>query len=283
MVRTIDDRLMTHGRMILYANSSSFFLLATPRRSVRDLISRRRSLSPDPDRLDVLSKAHFFSTNSFLNSTRSFDQSQPTKSTMKLSTLALGAALTPVAASGFSMLSPYRFPRMQSLINEMDELFERDWPSTVIDEHLARMDKEMADLGKGGGLTLRRSSPRYELAESPDKFQVTVEVPEAFKLEDVNVELKADGKLLSITGRHEEKTDDSSFSSTFQQSFSLDPTVVVEELNANFSDGKVVISAPRKEMLPQLQDRKITIEGKKEVPVEEAKDGVKEETRPVDP
>ena len=207
---------------------------------------------------------------------------------MKLSTLALGAALTPVAASGFSMLSPYLFPRMQSLIKEMDEMFERDWPSTLMDEQLARMDKEMAALTKADGLTLRRSSPRYELAESPDKFQVTVEVPEAFKLEDVDVELKADGKLLTITGKHEEKTDDSSFSSTFHQSFSLDPTVVVEELNANFSDGKLVISAPRKEILPQLEDRKIAIEGKKEVPVvenkheEKAKEDVKEET-PVAP
>lgn len=167
-------------------------------------------------------------------------------------------------------------------------MFERDWPSNLMDEQLARMDKEMAGLTKANGLTLRRSSPRYELAESPDKFQVTVEVPEAFKLEDVDVELKADGKLLTITGKHEEKTDDSSFSSTFYQSFSLDPTVVVEELNANFSDGKLVISAPRKEMLPQLEDHKIAIEGKKEVPVvenkneEEAKDDVKEET-PVAP
>uniref|UniRef100_A0A7S0ADJ6 SHSP domain-containing protein n=1 Tax=Minutocellus polymorphus TaxID=265543 RepID=A0A7S0ADJ6_9STRA len=207
---------------------------------------------------------------------------------MKLSTLALSAAaLSPVAASGFSMLSPYRFPRMQSLIKEMDELFEHDWPSTMMDEQLARMDKEMAELSKGG-LTLRRSSPRYELAESPDKFQVTVEIPDAFKLEDVDVELKADGKLLSITGKHQEKTDDSSFSSTFQQSFSLDPTVVIEELNANFDDGKLVVSAPRKEMLPQLENRKIAVEGKLEVPVvenkheEEPKEDMKEET-PVAP
>jgi len=207
---------------------------------------------------------------------------------MKLSsTLALNAVLSPVVANGFSMLSPYRFPRMQSLIKEMDELFERDWPSTMMDQQLARMEKEMAELSKGG-LTLRRSSPRYELAESPDKFQVTVEIPEAFKLEDVDVELKADGKLLSITGKHEEKTDGSSFSSTFQQSFSLDPTVVIEELNANFDNGKLVISAPRKEMLPQLEDRKIAIEGKKEIPVvenkheEEAKEDVKE-ANPVAP
>ena len=192
---------------------------------------------------------------------------------MKPTNLALVAAIaSPVA--GFSMLSPYRFPRMSSLIKEMDEIFERDWPSTFMENQLERMDKEMKEMGTGG-LTLRRSSPRYELAESADKFTVTIEVPEAFKLEDIDVDLKAEGRLLTITGKHEEKNDESSFSSQFQQNFALDGGIETEKLTANFHDGKLVISAPRKTELPKLEDRKIdvttrAIEGKKEeVPVTE--------------
>lgn len=197
---------------------------------------------------------------------------------MKPTNLALAAALMSPAA-GFSMISPYRFPRMQSLIKEMDEIFEREWPSTFMENQLERMDKEMKEMGTG--LTLRRSSPRYELAESPEKFMVTVEVPEAFKLEDIDVDLKAEGRLLSITGQHEEKNDNSSFSSKFQQNFSLDPSVEIEHLTANFHDGKLVISAPRKQELPKLEDRKVSvtthaIEGKKEVPIVEDKPAVEE-------
>lgn len=202
---------------------------------------------------------------------------------MKPTNLALAAAIaSPVA--GFSMLSPYRFPRMSSLFKEMDEMLERDWPSTFMEDQLERMDKEMKDMGTGG-LTLRRSSPRYELAESAEKFMVTVEVPEAFKLEDIDVDLKAEGRLLTITGQHEEKNDDSSFSSQFQQNFSLDPSVEVDKLTAKFHDGKLVISAPRMPELPKLEDRKIdvttrAIEGKKEeVPVTEDKPAVENEKK----
>ena len=198
---------------------------------------------------------------------------------MKPTNLALALAVAP-AAAGFSMLSPYRFPRMQTLFKEMDEMFERDWPSTFMEEHLDQMDQQMKEMNKG--LTLRRSSPRYELAESPDKFMVTIEVPEAFKLEDIDVDLKAEGRMLSISGQHEEKNDDSSFSSKFQQNFALDPTVEINNLTANFHDGKLVISAPRKPELPRLEDRKIDVtthalEGKKEVPIVE--DEVQEEAK----
>merc|ERR1712137_521591 len=74
------------------------------------------------------------------------------------------------------------------------------------------------------------ASPRYELVDNEDKFQLSVDVP-GVKMEDIDVSLE-DG-YLTVTGQRLSSNDNSRFATKFSQSFSLDPAVDVDQLTAN--------------------------------------------------
>mmetsp|Transcript_19586 Transcript_19586/g.36741 ORF Transcript_19586/g.36741 Transcript_19586/m.36741 type:complete len:191 (-) Transcript_19586:1470-2042(-) len=175
---------------------------------------------------------------------------------MKLSVLALLPFVASPATS-FSMLKRYDFPRLSTFFDEIDDNVERDWPSTFFEKQMERMNKEMKEIETG--LAFRRASPKYEVVEDDNKFQVTVETP-GFTQEEISVDLKDGGRVLSITGEHKEEEEGRSMSSKFQQSFSLDPTVETSQITANLSDdGTLVVSAPRQLHLPEM--RKIPVIG----------------------
>mmetsp|Transcript_23968 Transcript_23968/g.50506 ORF Transcript_23968/g.50506 Transcript_23968/m.50506 type:complete len:335 (+) Transcript_23968:90-1094(+) len=131
---------------------------------------------------------------------------------------------------------------------------------------------------------LTRWSPRYEVIDDAKTFQVTMDVP-GFHFHEMSVELESGGQVLSIIGMKEEndardkkfakerKYDETSkigsmegkqkgeddaeteeetleFSSlkttSFQQKFTLDPSIDTTKLTANLVNGKLVVRAPRK-------------------------------------
>lgn len=173
---------------------------------------------------------------------------------MKLSQIALAiTALAAPTTAAFSMLTPRfaDFPqRFGSYLRELDEMLEPDWPSTVFEKRWKQAEDSM----------FRRASPRYEIVDLPDKFEVSLDIP-GFKAEDIDISLKAGGRLLTITGSHEEQKDDGMFKSSmkFVQNFSLDPSILTDQMTADFkSDGTLIVSAPRVvERLPE--SRKIPI------------------------
>jgi HSP20 family molecular chaperone IbpA len=173
---------------------------------------------------------------------------------MKLSQWVLAtAAMAAPSTAAFSMLTPRfaEFPqRFGSYLRELDEMLEPDWPSTVFEKRWKQAEDAM----------FRRASPRYEIIDQPDKFEVSIHIP-GFRAEDIDISLKAAGRLLTITGSHEEKKDDGMFTSTmkFVQNFSLDPSILTDQMVADFKeDGILVVSAPRVvERLPE--SRKIPI------------------------
>ncbi len=132
--------------------------------------------------------------------------------------------------------------------------------------------------------TLTRWSPRYEVIDDSKTFQVMMEVP-GFHFHEMSVELESGGRVLSIIGKKDEndvrkknvaqkKNDDITskmgsmegkekgqddedkeeetieFSShkttSFQQKFTLDPSIDTTKLTANLVNGKLVVRAPRK-------------------------------------
>lgn len=156
------------------------------------------------------------------------------------------------ATEGFSMLTPRfaDFPRrFGKYLKELDEIFEPDWPS-------AFMEKQLEEF-KDSSMVFHRASPRYEVTEKPDMFEVTVDVP-GFKPEEIEVGLKGGGRILTISGQHDQKTEGRSFSSRFQQNFSLDPSIQTDQMSADMKGSTLVVSAPRIDRLPE--SRKIPIQ-----------------------
>jgi HSP20 family molecular chaperone IbpA len=119
--------------------------------------------------------------------------------------------------------------------------------------------------------SLARWSPRYEVIDDAKQFQVKMDVP-GFHFHEMKVELEQGGRLLSISGTKEtheskgwgeeektamageKKTEEEegeekfeSYSSTsFQQKFTLDPSIDTSKMTANLINGVLEVRAPRK-------------------------------------
>lgn len=93
-------------------------------------------------------------------------------------------------------------------------------------------------------------SPRYEVKDTETELTIAVDVP-GVKLEDIQVSLEDDGKVLSIQGQrqreetHGETSSSTYSSSRFSQSFTLDPTVDPEKFTATLENGVLVVTAPK--------------------------------------
>jgi len=146
---------------------------------------------------------------------------------MKYYSLAI-LALVPSVVSGFGLT---RFRRPMVVYSPVESL---------IRESEALMNREFGQLDKQFG----RFSPKYEITNTDEKFELAVDVP-GVKASDVNVTLENDGQVLAISGERQSKGDNYSYSSKFYQSFSLDPNIIAEKFDANLKDGVLVISAPK--------------------------------------
>jgi HSP20 family molecular chaperone IbpA len=169
--------------------------------------------------------------------------------------------LTISVSEAFSMLSPRGFfpQRFTKYLQDIDEMFEMDWPSTFMEKQLQEFKDMLPSTEKSSGemTTFKRASPRYEVIDDHERFEVKLDVP-GFKPDEIEVGLKAGGRILTITGYHEAKEEGRQFQSQFQQNFSLDPSILTDELSANFQGDRLIVSAPRKaERLPE--SRKIPI------------------------
>jgi len=183
---------------------------------------------------------------------------------MKFSTPALIAAtaMFPVAASGYSLFGPSLFEpaltftpmvrRPRSLFRTFDDAFQQ-------------------------------TSPRYEITNTPETLQIAMDVP-GVKMEDVNVSLEDGGQYLTIRGSRQAKSESSSYSSEFSQSFSLDPVVDVTKIQANLMDGVLTITAPKdvKRLEQTVQSIPILASAPPELkqPKLEASETKKEEKKP---
>jgi len=153
---------------------------------------------------------------------------------MKFSTPII-AALAAMPVQGYSLWGPTLFEtpslsfapmirRQQEMARNFDDTFAQLSP---------RFDE-----------TFKQLSPRYEIVNNSEQFQIAMDVP-GVKMEDVHVSLEEGGKMLNIRGSRRAISDESSFTSQFSQSFSLDPVIDVENIQANLMDGVLTITAPK--------------------------------------
>ncbi|KAL7566009.1 hypothetical protein ACA910_011029 [Epithemia clementina (nom. ined.)] len=126
------------------------------------------------------------------------------------------------------------------------------------------------------------TSPRYEITDSDEKLQISVDVP-GVKPEDIHVNFEQDGSILSIRGsRAMSSTDKSrSFKSQFSQSFLVDPTVDVEKFTVNLENGVLIILAPKdlKRIEEKIRNIPVMVGTKEEVAVHSNDENETEEKR----
>lgn len=178
---------------------------------------------------------------------------------MKFTSYALAASLAAVAhpapTNGWSLVP------MSSSLFFPDPFDTMTSPRSMMQRHRAMMDRMDRAMGSPFQ-SLAVSSPRYEIVNDDEKFQLAIAVP-GLKMEDLNV--KVEDNVLTVSGHTEMKKgspeesaeadkDESkpkthyySFtSSDFSQSFSLrDPAIDVDQLTAKLENGVLLVSAPK--------------------------------------
>jgi HSP20 family protein len=109
------------------------------------------------------------------------------------------------------------------------------------------------------------SSPRYEITDNEEKFQIAVDVP-GVKANDIDISIENDGQVLTLSGRREATGNKGyQYSSKFEQSFSLDPAIDVDQITASLQNGVLFVTCPK--------DFKRIEESIKKIPVTQVDDG----------
>lgn len=137
------------------------------------------------------------------------------------------------------------FGAMDLLRNKMDRLFS---------------DYDRSSLSSPA-FTLRSNSPRTNLLESGDSFEVQAEVPGISK-DDLNIKIQ--GNYLEISGKRAVDTPEGykvhrneRGSSTFSRSFTLPNDVDAEKAEASLKDGILYLTLPKSET---AKPKQITID-----------------------
>ncbi|KAG7347875.1 heat shock protein, Hsp 20 family protein [Nitzschia inconspicua] len=96
---------------------------------------------------------------------------------------------------------------------------------------------------------------RFEMEDTDDKFELSLHLPHGIAKQDVSVEIKDGGKRLVIEGKTQSSNQDGDkgnpdviqelVTTSFSQSFSIDPRIEVDHLSATIKDGILTVSAPK--------------------------------------
>lgn len=138
---------------------------------------------------------------------------------------------------------------MFTRMNEIDRMFG------AMDLLRARMDRLFNETGRpylyGPAFTLETNSPRTNLLENGDKFEVRAELPGISK-DDISIKIQ--GNYLEISGKREIETPEGYKShrnersaTTFSRSFTLPDEVDAEKVDAALKDGILYLTLPKSE------------------------------------
>jgi HSP20 family molecular chaperone IbpA len=157
------------------------------------------------------------------------------------------------------------------LIRDVDDLLDQQWTSGFGDLYSYRprllnslLERPFLDhfhprlIGTDEVSGVRLATPRYEINEDDNEFKLAVDVP-GVKPGDMKIKLEQDGRVLRLTG--ERKIQDGNWKSEmkFEKAFLLDKKIQSDKITANFSDGVVVITAPKVPLIEPKKDIEIPI------------------------
>lgn len=98
---------------------------------------------------------------------------------------------------------------------------------------------------------LVRASPGYEIKESKGVYEIALDIPHGLETKDLKVELGQDGTIVHVSGERKHTSDDAESFTRFSKRFSIGDGVDAERLQANFSEGCLVIRVPKLEAADQ--------------------------------
>ena len=148
---------------------------------------------------------------------------------------------------------------MFTRLSDIDRMFG------AMDQLRNKMDRLFSDYDRSSlsspAFTLRSNSPRTNLLESGDSFEVQAEVPGISK-DDLNIKIQ--GNYLEISGKRAMDTPEGykvhrneRGSSTFSRSFTLPNDVDAEKAEASLKDGILYLKLPKSET---AKPKQITID-----------------------
>lgn len=147
----------------------------------------------------------------------------------------------------FSMVNAQFFPRPAlALLNE-DPIFET--PITKMlrgrDRMIDQAFSSLSYMPENINFESNNNYPQFKVVTNNDKeFNVAIDVP-GMKMDDIQITLENDNKVLVVSGLRESKGDGYFFGSKFSQRFSLDATVVIDRLSAHLENEVLIITAPK--------------------------------------
>jgi HSP20 family protein len=104
-------------------------------------------------------------------------------------------------------------------------------------------------------MTLRRSSPGYEINEDDNKFQLSIDVP-GVKAADMKVDLLQDGRLLHLSGGRKVEKEGTVSETRFDKRFTIAENIDTSKITANLADGVLIVRAPK---IPPEEKKPTTI------------------------
>lgn len=174
-----------------------------------------------------------------------------------------------------------RDPFFRSPFFHDDPFFSRSHPfasSSLFRQDFSRSDPWsnimpiLRDFPRRPGLALLRSSPGYEVNEADGSITINVDVPKDLTASEMKVEVELDGTLLHLSGKKEYEKDGPNGTTKvleFHKRFGIGPHLDVENITANFSDGVLVISAPKVDHVEEAPKKMIHITEEPHLPSDE--------------
>jgi HSP20 family protein len=119
-----------------------------------------------------------------------------------------------------------------------------------------------ADLLAPDDTYFRHTSPGYEINETVDSYQISIDVP-GIKSEDMNIDLENNGKVLRVTGsrKFHDTEGKTKSESKFLKRFTIGSNIDVDHLTANLADGVLVLKAPKQKPEEKAVRRILITEG----------------------
>jgi len=110
-----------------------------------------------------------------------------------------------------------------------------------------------------------KTLPAVNIKENEDAFEVELSVP-GFKKEDFN--LKLDNDLLTISAKVEDKKEETTEkytrrefkSQAFSRTFTLPETVLVDDINAKYENGILIVALPKNKEVLENKHKEIAVQ-----------------------
>eukprot|EP01083_Nonionella_stella_P011588 32872_1 len=125
------------------------------------------------------------------------------------------------------------FPDMDQMLDEMDQMMNI---------------QGLTKFARPASLSLHgRPDLGFQVTQDEKKYKVAVSVPDDMHMEDIELQLDHDGRVLRLKGEKKNEEEGMKVSSTFEKAILLSPDVDTSQLEASLSGDTLTVVAPKVE------------------------------------